>query len=103
LPQGVLCPSSPAAGVIKALTGFQKDAILDLMAAIKTTKFLTTARSKALSRVFLNVSQLLLVGMFLSEAFGRLALEWRVLALVVIGISFVAGIWFATDDKKEEG
>lgn len=45
--------------------------------------------------------QLLMVGMFLSEAFGRLAVPWRVAAWTVMGISFALGIWFATDDGEE--
>jgi len=71
------------------------------MPPTKPTKFLTTARSKALSRVFLNVAQLMLVGMFLSEAFGRLGLIWRGVAVAVLIASFGAGIWFASDDDKE--
>ena len=53
-----------------------------------------------MSRVLLNVSQLLLVGTFLSEAFGRLAVVWRGVAIAVLMASFVGGIWFATDDTE---
>ena len=65
------------------------------------TKVLTTARRKALSRVFLNVFQLLLVGMFLSEAFGKLELLWKIVAIVFMVLFIVLGTWLATDKEEE--
>jgi hypothetical protein len=59
------------------------------------SRVLTAARCKALSHVFLDVFKLLMVGVFLSEAFGRLKLPWRAVAFVVLGSSFILGIWFA--------
>ena len=64
-------------------------------------KFLTPARSNALSKVFLNVFQLLLVGMFLSEAFGNLMLAGRLVAVLLLVMSLVLGAWLATDKMGE--